>query len=269
MATDQTLWRAGWLTLAAAVICGFGLLFDTRQVNGVNTWLKPLKFALSVGIYLLTVALLLPLVDVPEWRRKLLAFGIPFLIGGAFALIVVQGARGRQSHFNVTTPLDGAIFGGMGLLILGNTILLAVLAFDSFASPRQLPSAFLWGIRLGLLSALIGSVQGYAMIQRMAHTVGAPDGGPGLALLNFSTIAGDLRIAHAIALHGLQLLPLAGWWLSRQQVPRGALLVTIFFAAILGLTALTWLQALSGKPLLAHVQTPDDSPTRTLSAGRH
>lgn len=269
MAVDNTLWRTGWLTLAVALVCAVGLLVDSRQVGGVSTWLKPLKFALSVGMFLLTLALLLPLVDVPDWRRKLLSYGFPLLIGGAFALIMLQGARGRQSHYNFSTPLDGAIFGGMGLLIMGNTVLLAVLAFDFFTRSMSLPSAFLWGIRFGLLSAILGSLQGIAMIRLMAHTVGAPDGGPGLPLLNFSTVAGDLRIAHAIALHGLQILPLAGWWISRQQVPRGALLVAILFAAILGLTAVTWLQALSGKPLLAHVQTPDDSPTRPLSAGRH
>ena len=111
------------------------------------------------------------------------------------------------------------------------------------------------------------------MIQRMAHTVGAPDGGPGLPVLNFSTIAGDLRIAHAVALHGLQVLPLAGWWIARQQVPRGALLIWILFAAVLGLTAVTWLQALSAKPLFANLRThelpSDDSPTHRLRAGRH
>lgn len=267
MTTDTSLWRSGWLTLAIAVVCLIGSQVDERQVGGVNTWIKPLKFALSVGIYFLSLALILPLLDVPEWRRRVLAYGIPFFMGGAFALVVMQGARGVQSHFNQRTAFDGIVFGGMGLLIMTNTLLLVVMMFDAFRA-GELSPALLWGIRLGLLSAVVGSLQGGAMIQRMAHTIGAPDGGPGLPLLNFSTIAGDLRISHALALHGLQILPLAGWWISRAQVPRGSLLVWILFGAIMGLTALTWLQALSGKPLLARYQPNNETSTHDSPAGR-
>jgi hypothetical protein len=120
----------------------------------------------------------------------------------------------------------------------------------------NLPSPFLWGIRLGLVALIIGSLQGFTMSARLAHTVGARDGGPGLPFLNWSTLAGDLRIAHALAIHGFQLLPLAGWLIARSQVPRGALLVWLLFAALMSLGTLTLLQALSGKPLIAAVPAP-------------
>jgi len=250
---ETVLLRAGYWMLAVGALCGAGMLVDSRTLMGVSTWLKPLKFCLSVGVYLITLGWLMPYLAASGSVKRLLAYGLTLSIGVAWALIVLQGARGVTSHYNASSPFNAAVFSAMGISIGINTLLLTWLTVEFFrhAAPA-VPSALLWGIRLGLLSAVIGSVQGAAMIRMNAHTVGAPDGGPGLPLVNFSTMAGDLRIAHAVALHGLQILPLAGWFLSQAQVPRGALLVWILFAADMGLFAVTHLQALSGKPIFAY-----------------
>jgi hypothetical protein len=170
--------------------------------------------------------------------------------------ILTQAARGTTSHFNNETPFDGAVFSVMGALIAFNTLLVAVmLALFFLRTSEPLAPAYLWGIRLGLLLFLLGSLEGALMIANAAHTVGAPDGGPGLPLVNWSTRSGDLRVAHFLAFHALQLLPLAGFllsrykplWTPRRQIACVLALALLYTAAV----SLVFWQAAAGRPLLA------------------
>jgi nitrate reductase gamma subunit len=91
-----------------------------------------------------------------------------------------------------------------------------------------------------------------------AHTVGVADGGPGLPLLGWSTVAGDLRIPHFVGMHALQVLPLAALLLealarrmpalARPLVRRGILRVLVGF--YLGVLALVTGQALAGQSIV-------------------
>jgi hypothetical protein len=86
------------------------------------------------------------------------------------------------------------------------------------------------------------------------HTVGAPDGGPGLPLTDWSTLHGDLRIGHFVGLHALQALPILAWLLARftgLDERTRVRLIRLAAAGMAGLVVLLSWQALRGQPLIA------------------
>jgi hypothetical protein len=84
------------------------------------------------------------------------------------------------------------------------------------------------------------------------HTVGGPDGGPGLAGIGWSTRHGDLRIPHFFGLHGFQILAFLGWLALRgRRAQSRSSLAFVGATSYLGFMAiLTW-QALRGQSIVA------------------
>lgn len=249
-------------SLIVLVIAAVGLVADPRQITGNPAWLKPLKFAVSIAVYCATLAWLLTLV---EGRRRLVqtaAWATGVALALELALIVLQVVRGTASHYNNSTPFDAAVFQIMGAMlpaVYGGAVVTAVLLTRQLGLPPILAS----GIRGGLVVCLVGMAQAVLMLGNSgyadagmlgAHTVGGTDGGAGLPITGWSTQHGDLRVAHFVGLHALQVLPLLAWLLQRYATRLGVLarvrlvrLATGACAAVVGL--LTW-QAMRGLPLL-------------------
>jgi hypothetical protein len=274
---------AAGLMLASAAL----MLVDPRQVLGASTWLKPLKFGMSVALMSFTLALLLKQLP-PLGRGGRTAVSVSAgLLALELVIITAQAARGVPSHFNASSLVNLVLFNIMGAAIVVVTALLGYLGWRSFRTPiGQFDSAALgWGVRLGFVLLVAGASLGALMPtptaqQRRelrsgahpallgAHAVGVPDGGPGLPLTRWSTEGGDLRIPHFAGMHGLQLLPLVGWWLGRRRssrTPAGARTasrrVQVAAAGHAGLVGVLLLQALRGQPLLA----PDALTLATLA----
>jgi hypothetical protein len=168
------------------------------------------------------------------------------------ATIAVQAARGVPSHFNVTSALNGAIFTVMGAFIGLNTLANLAIFLLFFSPTMQLDRSVKLAWQCGLLFLVLGSISGVLMVVKLAHTVGAPDGGPGLPFVNWSTIAGDIRVAHFFTLHGLQLIPLVWWLISIQWKLTNKTWVLIFVSSIyLGVCIWLHFMALGGRPLIA------------------
>jgi hypothetical protein len=276
VSTFWSLWRASApLTAAAVVLLGLlavslaGLLLDPRVITGAPAWLKPAKFAVSTAVYSLTLAWFFTFL--PDWPRLRRFAGTAtaavFLL--EVVLIDLQAWRGTTSHFNIGTRLDAVVFGIMGTAIAFQTLVGVAVAVALWRQPFA-DRAMGWAMRLGLTLSLVGATVGGIMTRPTnaqldaaratgtiavagAHTVGAPDGGPGLPGTGWSREHGDLRVPHFIGLHAMQALPLLAIVLRRRRftdLTTTRLVISSGISYGLLFVLLLW-QALRGQSLLA------------------
>lgn len=266
--------RFAALMTAMIVVSAAGLALDDRVLLGDPIWLKPFKFAISITLYSVTWAWLYALLDRGQRLAGRVSTGIVWVLFVEYVIIVTQVVRGEASHFNVGTPLNATLFSVMGVsiaLLWTGTLILTVLVLRS----RIEDAANRWAIRLGALISLAGLALGALMVGPTdaqsaamdagtfqgfvgAHSVGVPDGGPGMPITGWSTTGGDLRIPHFVGMHALQIMPLLAIALTVLARRRPALLteavrarlVVVAAAGYAGLVALVTWQALRGQSLI-------------------
>lgn len=276
---SRPLTATGAIMLAAFVLSVIGMAVLPGEVLGAPTWLKPAKFAIASAIYALTFAWIFTFLG--EWPRlkALVAWTTAIVLVVEVGIIDVQAARGLTSHFNISTRLDQSLFTIMGIAILmawAASILLTIATFRQ----RFGDEALGWAIRLGLLITVAGSATGGLMTvpshEQLAsmragahvntsgsHTVGGPDGGPGLPATGWSTAHGDIRVAHFLGLHAMQAIPFALWLARRRRTRIGdRSLVLVASASYASLFAILLWEALRGVPLTA----PDGITIAVLAA---
>jgi len=244
-------WTAAF-QMVLAIFALSAMPFDHRTILGINPWIKPLKFDVSVGIMLVTLAAILSGLQGFRRTRLWIGAGVGIALTVENCIISLQSLRGVRSHMNYSTPLNAHLFELMAVFIVISTLLFAWTLGLVVLDPTRWPPAIAWGVRLGLITLLAGSLEGVVMVVHGGHTVGANDGLSGLPVVNWSRDHGDLRIAHFFALHALQAFPLLGWLLSRTSLPlKPQLALTCIGAAVyLGALWLLFHQALVGRPLL-------------------
>jgi hypothetical protein len=241
-------WAAA-VHVALLILLAPAALVDPAQILGISRWIKPMKFAISVPIFLVTMVYVLSYL--PRTRTvRAISWIIAVTMSIEMFLIMLQATRGVRSHFNHETPFDAAVFSVMGVLIILNTAAVIHTLLLFLRHPTSLSPAHLAGVRFGLLLFVAASLQGGLMVSRDAHAVGVHDGSPGLPFVNWATGGGDLRIAHFVGLHALQGLPLLGWFLDRSGRRHGAYWVAAVAIVWAAAAALLVMQALAGSPLV-------------------
>ncbi len=269
----------GILLAALTVATLVGWLVDDREVLGVNLWEKPLKFAISGTIYAMTWAWIIG--HFTRWQRAAWWAGTVIAVTLAIELVVIVGAAaaGITSHFNVSTPLATTLWSIMAAAITTLWVATFVAAIALWRNPGADPARQA-AIRTGVAISLLGMGLAFLMTGPTAdqlndfqgiagaHAVGVADGGPGLPVLGWSTVGGDLRIPHFIGMHALQALPLLALLLEvgargvhalRDALVRRGLVLT-GAGTYLAVVGLVTVQALRGQSIMA----PD---ALTLSIG--
>ncbi|UBU09389.1 hypothetical protein [Nonomuraea gerenzanensis] len=279
-AAPHTQWHRPLMLMVASmlvllVVSVAGLLLDDRVLQGAPVWLKPFKFAVSLAVYGTTLAWMLSLPH--RGRRWTSGLATVFAVA-AFVdvgIVALQAARGTYSHFNDSAePVEETIqrvfgLGVMGLM-LANLVLAAILAVQRVGPDRAASRAVHTGLGLAVAGMVLGflipfhgtahtglTTDGVPVPLTSGHSVGVPDGGPGLPITQWSTTGGDLRVPHFVALHGLQVMLLLAlllaWLAARHPILRDerarARLVGVAATGYAGLVALVTWQAYRGQPL--------------------
>jgi hypothetical protein len=259
-ANDPVLSRLGWaLVLAVPLFAALALFAPaTAGVNPwvVSPWIKPIKFSLSFSTFASTISLLLMALQIPGWQLKLARR----VIAASVALEILSlGAQAWRSSFpHAGHPLlDSLLAQTTNSMVMVNTAIVCwmlVLFFANRVRTDVVDRPMVSAIRYSIVIFLAGNAIGGYMLARGSHTVGTADGGPGLPFVNWSVIGGDLRIAHFIAIHAIQIVPLFAYILAQMApipaIRQRKLAVAALSIIVGGTVGATFIQAALGRPLI-------------------
>lgn len=250
-----------WIVCGAMVIA-FVLTFaisivDGRTIDGaVSVWAKPLKFELSLAIHAATLAIVMSALSAPVRSNPIMtAVAVVFLAACIVEMgyIIAQAARAEHSHFNVSTPFNRIMWSVMAIaaiVIIGAAGAIGVAA--AWDSGGSLSPTVKWAVALGLIGGtLLTLFTAFTIGARMSPYVGGlpAQEGARMVFTGWSLVAGDLRVAHFLATHMIQVIPMFG--LVAAYVLPGRMGVPVVIAAALFWSFLTlneYYRALSGTP---------------------
>lgn len=260
-------WNAGVFG-ALLALCVLAILIDPRVVEGTAVWIKPAKFALSFGVHLATLALI---VAWTQGSSRLFVWSVWAIVATAwieFLLIALQAGRGVRSHFNVEMPFDAAVFTAMGIGVgaLFVASITAALGLVWRAQTRNWPSiassmAIIAGA-LGSLTAmamvvpsdaqLAGFVQGVRISSGSRYPGLNSIGGEQIPILGWSLESGDYRIAHFFGVHAMQIVLVWGWLIQSAR-PRARMwaLMALVSANAVAVLLLLWGASMNYGPVNA------------------
>lgn len=239
------MWQTALVFLAFFLVCLGLSLADPRTFQGVSLWLKPAKFFLSLAVHLITVTaalLLIPEKFRRQWPVRLAAAVLVAMAVFEVVYITFRAARGEASHYNESTELAEMLYSAMGVgavLIIASTVAVGGIVLR-YGPPSLLARTTGWSF---ILASAATMWSGSEMAAMDSHWIGGDEtDATGVPFVGWSTTGGDLRPAHFIGLHVMQILPLVALTGSRAAVLVSGFICAAGFAA-------TAAMALNGIPV--------------------
>lgn len=166
------------------------------------------SFAAALGIFLLSIAAILPFAGFTARRRKVIRRLFIAAASYSYLIETLQNFRGFNPRFSKAGgPVDtlaGALFGVVSLSFVISGILLTI-QFLRMKAPLSRP-VLINGIRYALLSVFIANLAGLIMMSLQGRFIGA---------------GGNYIVLHGIGLHSLQTLLLPAWLLEHSNLGSG------------------------------------------------
>jgi hypothetical protein len=244
-AAQRRLVLFGLFTFATGVLhIGVWLAAGAPSLVGPVTWRKPITFGLSIAVAawsLAWVVRFLPSGRGLTWTSR----AVVWLTMAELGLIDMQQWRGVASHFNNATTFDVFVFSAMGLIIILVAIIIGLWTWQlvtrgvADGRPERLLAA-----RAGMLLMTAGNALGLFLAVWGSGVQTQTGHLPGV----FGA-AGNVKLTHAVALHGVQALPLLAVLLGAAiaDAHRAVRLMRVGVAGYSALLAFVLLQAFSGR----------------------
>ncbi|HEU4347687.1 MAG TPA: hypothetical protein VFR35_07855 [Actinoplanes sp.] len=252
-AQQRFLWWCGTLMLASGAVHAVIAVLDWAPWWGAVSWRKPVVFGMSFGILAWSAVWVLRQLPVRRWGW------IPAgLLGVASAVelisITMQRWRGEASHFNYRTGFDEAVWGLMSKAIILVAVALAVLLIWSLVQFQGTPAARI-AVVAGLAATMVSGYIGMDMAA-LGEAAAAATGRPPASIV-FGA-AGSAKLAHALGMHGLQVLGVLAIGLGLRPTP------TRIQVAVMSVAAAGYAAVFAAVIATAYAGQAWTAPTRPL-----
>jgi hypothetical protein len=194
METPVITW-AGFVGIALGLLCLAIAAVRGPLIPPEGDLYKAITFDIAVGIYLITLAFLVPSAGfTAKGRRRWIGWMIG-IFTYSYALETIQTLRGLDPRFTRVGSIPDQIAGGLfALVAIGMIVMFVILVKGFFRRDRaDAQSPLLLAIKYGCAAIVAGFASGIWMSAIQGRSTGAE---------------GSILPLHALGFHGLQAIPI-------------------------------------------------------------